>query len=88
MLTVTEHSMRETESEIEAATTTVELPEGLTERVEARLERSEFDAVDEYVAYVLQEVLARVEDDTETETADAVDQDEVETRLQSLGYLD
>ncbi|WIV66822.1 hypothetical protein [Natrialbaceae archaeon AArc-T1-2] len=68
---------------------TVELPATLLERVEARVPRSEFDTTEEYVAFVLEEVLARVEDETDGGgDYDAVDQDEVETRLKSLGYLD
>lgn len=68
-------------------TESVELPERIVSRVEDRLPRTEFDTASEYVAFVVEEVLYRVEDETEDDGA-AVDESEVEDRLKSLGYLD
>lgn len=68
-------------------TDTVELPARLTERVAERLDRTEYDAVDAYVAFVLEETLARVEAATDDDPVD-VDRAEVHDRLESLGYLD
>jgi len=70
--------------------TSVDLPGSVASRVEARLPRTRFDGVDEYVAYVLEEVLARVEADDDGDTHDdaAVDEQEVQERLESLGYLE
>ena len=65
----------------------VALPAAVVERLEARLPRTEFETVDEYAAFVLREVLARVEDDGGTDY-DEVDEREVESRLESLGYLE
>jgi hypothetical protein len=65
----------------------VALPAAVVERLEARLPRTEFETVDEYTAFVLREVLARVEDDGGTDY-DEVDEREVESRLESLGYLE
>ena len=67
--------------------TAVELPADVVERVDARLPRTEFDSVDAYVAYVLEEVLAGVEATTDDEFATA-DEAQVRDRLASLGYLD
>ncbi|QSW97915.1 hypothetical protein [Haloterrigena alkaliphila] len=69
------------------ARTTISVPASVYERVERRLERSEFETADEYATFVLEEVLARVEDETD-EAASSVDQEEVETRLEALGYLE
>jgi len=69
-------------------TQSVELPERIVERVEARLPRTEFDSSAEYVTYVLEEVLYRVEQETEDDDFEEVDEDEVKDRLKSLGYLD
>jgi Arc/MetJ-type ribon-helix-helix transcriptional regulator len=69
-------------------TQSVELPERIVERVEARLPRTEFDSSAEYVTYVLEEVLYRVEQETEDDDFEDVDEDEVKDRLKSLGYLD
>ena len=71
----------------ETGTTTVELPAPLVSRVDARLDRTNYDSAGEYVAFVLEETLARVEAETDDETVD-VDQSEVQDRLESLGYLD
>jgi hypothetical protein len=65
----------------------VDLPDRIVERVEARLPRTEFDDVAEYVTFVMEEVLYRVEKETEDDDFEAVDEDEVKDRLKSLGYL-
>ncbi|WP_233204298.1 hypothetical protein [Halegenticoccus soli] len=74
-------------SQTEAKLGTVELSSRMIARIEARLPRSEFSSVDEYVTFVLEEVLSRVEDATEEENFEAVSQTDVEERLRSLGYV-
>lgn len=69
-------------------TRTLELPERVAERVEARLPRTEFDTVDEYVAFVVEEVLASVEAETADDDVEPVDEAAVRSRLESLGYLE
>jgi hypothetical protein len=66
---------------------TVTLPESLVNRVEARLTRSHHETVDEYIAFVLREVLTGVEERTDQEY-EGVDEQELERRLESPGYLD
>jgi len=68
-------------------TATVELSREIVERVEHRLAYTVYDDVDEYVAVVLRETLARVETASDDEPVD-VDEAEVRDRLESLGYLD
>ena len=65
----------------------VALPDHVVSKVEARLQRTDFDTVEEYVTFVMEETLARVEAQTDTE-ATTVDEEEVRTRLESLGYLE
>lgn len=65
----------------------IELPASVHARVEQRLPRTDFESVEEYVAFVMDEVLAEVEAST-TEDYDEVDEREIQERLQSLGYLD
>lgn len=65
---------------------TVELPIALADEIEQRLRYTDFDDVDAYVTFVMEEVLAAVEDEDDA-NYDAVDQEEVESRLESLGYL-
>lgn len=67
---------------------TVELPARIVDRVGARLPRTEFDSEAEYITFVLEEVLYHVEEETEDDDYEEVDEDEVKDRLKSLGYLD
>ena len=73
---------------IDEETRTVELPARVVERVEARLPRTEWNEADEYVTYVLEEVLYRVEQETEDDNFEPGDEEEVKDRLKSLGYLE
>jgi len=65
----------------------IELPADVHARVEQRLPRTDFESVGAYVAFVMNEVLAEVEAST-TEDYDAVEEREIQDRLESLGYLD
>jgi hypothetical protein len=67
-------------------TRSLALPERIVERVEKRLPRTEWEEPEEYITYVMEEVLYRVEQETEDDF-EAVDEAEVEDRLKSLGYL-
>jgi Arc/MetJ-type ribon-helix-helix transcriptional regulator len=64
---------------------TVTLEAHLYDRVERRIGKTNFESVDEYVTFVLEEVLA---DEAGDDAYDDVDDDDVQARLQSLGYLD
>ncbi|USZ70720.1 hypothetical protein [Natronosalvus halobius] len=66
----------------------ITLPPDLVSRIESRLPRSDFDSADEYVTFVVREVLTSVEAETETDDYEGPAQDEVEARLESLGYLE
>lgn len=73
----------------EPRTTTVEIPTRLVSSVEARLPATRFDTPDGYVAYVLEEVLATVEEEAGADDiVETVDESEVQARLESLGYLE
>jgi hypothetical protein len=65
----------------------IELPERIVTRVEDRLPRTEFDTPAEYITFVMEEVLYRVEKETEDDDFEPVDEQEVKDRLKSLGYL-
>ena len=75
-------------SERSNSTTVVELSPELVARVESRLPVGEFRSVDQYVCYVLREVLGQIEANEGEDELTSVDEDEIETRLQALGYLD
>lgn len=66
----------------------LDLPTDILKRIEARVERTEFEDTSAYITYVLEEVLHEVEEDAGLRTSDQVDEEQVEDRLKSLGYLD
>ncbi|PSP90548.1 hypothetical protein BRC90_01160 [Halobacteriales archaeon QS_4_69_34] len=66
---------------------TIKLPERIVARVEDRLPRTEWDEPEEYITYVLEEVLYQVEKETENDDFEPIDEREVKSRLKSLGYL-
>ena len=65
-------------------TSVLYLPVDLYQKIEARVNNSEFNSVDEYVKFVLEEVFR---EDEETVTLDERDEEEVKKRLKDLGYL-
>lgn len=69
-------------------TTSIELSVDLVRRIEARLPQTEWDNPDAYITFVLEEVLSQVESEAQAGgDVDAVDEDQVKDRLESLGYL-
>lgn len=66
---------------------TIELPADVVERVEARLPRTEWDDPAAYITHVLEDVLHHVEAVSEDDEYDGVDEQQVQDRLKSLGYL-
>ncbi|MEF8813594.1 MAG: hypothetical protein V5A55_07215 [Halovenus sp.] len=85
---MTDERQTATFSGVEEPVREVELPERIVERVEDRLPRTEWESPAEYITYVVEEVLYRVEEETEGDDFEAVDEEEVKERLKSLGYLD
>ncbi|QPV64350.1 hypothetical protein I7X12_06975 [Halosimplex litoreum] len=65
----------------------ISISDDLIERIETRAEHTEFETADDYAGYVLNEVLASLEEDDAQGRELAVDDAGVEDRLQSLGYL-
>jgi hypothetical protein len=67
-------------------TKSVEIPADLHGRVEERLANAGFSTVDEYVTFVLEEVLR--DDDEDAVAFTKEEEEEVKKRLRALGYLD
>lgn len=76
------------ENSISDAAQQVTIPDRILSRVDARLSRTDFETRSEYVTFVLEEVLARVESEQTHAEFDAVSEAEVRDRLESLGYLE
>lgn len=68
-------------------TTYVELPTDVVTRVEDRLSRTEWETPDEYITYVVKEILSQVETELGSADNDDVTEEEVRSRLKDLGYL-
>lgn len=65
--------------------TSISLSDETYARVESRLEASDFESVDEYVNYVVLQVLNQLEGG---EDGSAGDREEVMNKLRDLGYLE
>jgi hypothetical protein len=64
----------------------VQISADLYGRIEERLANAGFSSVDEYVTFVLEEVLRDDEEDTVAFSKE--EEEEVKKRLRALGYLD
>lgn len=65
----------------------VGIPKKLYEKIEKRLEGTEFSSVSDYVAFVLTELMVAEAQDSGTAMS-AQDDKKVKDRLKSLGYMD
>lgn len=65
----------------------VKIPRDVYDKIEERIRDTEFSSVDEYVTYVLREVLASLEEEEE-EVFTEEEEEKVKERLRALGYLD
>jgi len=66
---------------------TVNLPAELYRRIAERVKATGFGSVDEYLIFVLEEVL-KEEGEEEGRAFSKEDEEEVKKRLKALGYLD
>jgi Arc/MetJ-type ribon-helix-helix transcriptional regulator len=67
------------------AMTSIELPESLYNRIEARVRGSKFASVSDYVSFVLRERL--VMDETSQSHFTREEEEKIKDRLRALGYL-
>lgn len=65
---------------------TIKIPKDLIEKIEKRIQRTEFKSVDEYATFVLEEVIKDEEEPEEVFSEE--DEKKVKERLRALGYLD
>ncbi len=71
----------------------IKIPKELLNKIELRIKDTEFKSVEEYVTFVLEEVVKDEDDDVEKkedieETFSEEDEEKVKARLRALGYLD
>jgi Arc/MetJ-type ribon-helix-helix transcriptional regulator len=67
-------------------TSSVEVPNKVFEQIEHRVTQTEFEDTSAYVTHLLEEVLFQLKQSEESEV-DSVDEQQVQERLKSLGYL-
>lgn len=66
---------------------TITISEKTFDRINKRLGHTEFNTVEEYIEYVLDELTLYVDAQFDADETEDVDEGEVKERLQSLGYL-
>jgi len=67
--------------------TTISIPTPLAEKIKKRIQGTGFHSLSSYVTYVLREVIAGTEEESE-EAFSKEDEEKVKERLRALGYLD
>ena len=65
----------------------VNIPKKLVEKIKKRIEGTGFDSVSSYIAYVLDEILSEMDDESDDKFSEE-DEKKVKERLRALGYLD
>ncbi len=65
----------------------IRIPKDLINRIKEHIRETEFESVDEYVTFVLEEVIKEVDEEPE-EVYSEKDEEKVKGRLRALGYLD
>jgi len=74
-------------------TRTIEVPEDTAEAISQRLSRTQFDTVDGYAAFALEQLLRELDREEEAEPSksksngDSPPEETIENRLEPLGYL-
>ena len=66
----------------------IRIPKRLIEEIEKRTEQTEFESVEEYVTFVLEEVVRDTDEEEIEEVFSEEDEAKVKERLKALGYLD
>jgi len=64
----------------------IKIPKETYNKLEKRIKESEFKSVNEYVTYILDQVLEKLENKQDVFSKE--DEEKVQERLRSLGYLD
>jgi Arc/MetJ-type ribon-helix-helix transcriptional regulator len=76
-----------TEEKDEKKFTTISIPTPLAFKIKKRIKGTGFTSLSSYVTYVLREVLAGIEEESE-DAFSKEDEERVKDRLRALGYLD
>ena len=67
---------------------TIKVPEELIEKIKERIQGTEFNSIDEYATFVLEEVVKETGEEEPEQVFSEEDEHKVKERLRALGYLD
>lgn len=67
-------------------TKSISVPADIYDKIEERVKATEFGSVDDYVLFILEEVLK--DEEEEEQAYSEADEAEVKKRLKALGYMD
>ena len=68
--------------------TTISIPKPLAENIKKRLKGTGFNSVSSYVTYVMRQVVSNIEEKEDKKPEfSKKDEQEIKSRLKSLGYL-
>ncbi|KCZ70623.1 hypothetical protein ANME2D_02644 [Candidatus Methanoperedens nitroreducens] len=66
----------------------IKIPKEIIRKIEERIDETEFKSADEYIIFVLEEVLKEEDGEEPEEVLSEEDEQKVKERLRALGYLD
>jgi hypothetical protein len=66
----------------------IRINKDLIDRIQKRIQGTEFSSVEEYVTFVLEEVINETDEEEHQEVFSEEDEAKVKGRLRALGYLD
>lgn len=66
----------------------INIPKRILEKIEKRLDKTEFKSVEEYVSFVLDEVVKENAHEETSEPISNEDDAKIKGRLKALGYID
>jgi len=70
-------------SKEETVSITINIPRGLSEKVNERMKKMGFTSIQHYIAHVLQQVVAEEEQEVYTKE----EEEKIKERLRAMGYL-
>jgi len=65
----------------------IEIPKRIYEEIQKRIDGEEFKSVEEFVTFVLEEVLKDEEEEEPQDVLSEEDEEKIKERLRGLGYL-
>ena len=70
-------------SKEETVSITINIPRGLSEKVNERMKKMGFTSIQHYIAHILQQVVAEEEQEVYTKE----EEEKIKERLRAMGYL-